>query len=634
LDLVARIRLLKQLDWGHFVGSSPLFRLRILSRNGAFQRSLRILTKRDHFRLGIISVLQVGTSLLDLIGVAVVGLLATLAVRGVQSKSADGPLGSILDFLQIGSSTLQVQAAILGLIACTLLIAKTIISMLFTRRILKFLSRRAAGISSDVTGKLFSQPITKVREMSSQETVYALGYGVSSIMLGVIGTSVSLVADVSLLVIMSVGLFFIDPEVAIGTILYFSVVLWILYKFMSLRAVDLGKQNWDLSVDADKSVVETLSTYKELYPRNSRAFFVRQISETRLKLADVTAEIQFQPNISKYVLETSVVLGAIGLAATQFVLKDAALASATLAMFLTAGARIAPAILRVQQGGLMIRNSLGTSQLTLNLIESLRDTHGLPEYIEPKNFAHVGFVGHVEISELELKFNEDEDPILSNVNLQIEANKMYAIVGPSGAGKTSLIDTFLGIVEPTRGRIEISSHTPIEAYRKWPGAISYVPQEIAIINDSLRNNILLGFNSNLVGTDTFDAVLEASGLRGVVDNLASGLDTLLGNSGIQLSGGERQRLGIARALITNPKLLILDEATSSLDAQGEASISEALKKIKGSITVVLIAHRLSTVREADSVVYLNKGKIVATGTFEQVRNTVSDFDVQAQLMGL
>jgi ABC-type multidrug transport system fused ATPase/permease subunit len=403
---------------------------------------------------------------------------------------------------------------------------------------------------------------------------------------------------------------------------------------MSLRAVDLGKQNWNLSVAADKGVVETLSTYKELYPRNSRAFFVRQISETRLKLADVTAEMQFQPNISKYVLETSVVLGAIGLAATQFVLKDAALASATLAMFLTAGARIAPAILRVQQGSLMIRNSFGTSQLTLKLIESLKDTYGLPEYVEPKNFVHAGFLGHAEISELELKFDDDETPILSNVNLRIETNKMYAIVGPSGSGKTSLIDTFLGIVEPTRGRVEISSHTPIEAYRKWPGAISYVPQEIAIINDSLRNNILLGFNSKLVDSETFDAVLEASGLRGLVDNLASGLDTLLGNGGIQLSGGERQRLGIARALITNPKLLILDEATSSLDAQGEASISEALKKIKGSITVVLIAHRLSTVREADSVVYLNKGKIVATGTFDQVRNKVSDFDVQAQLMGL
>ena len=155
--------------------SSPLLRLRILSRDSAFQRSLRILTKRDHIRLGIVAALQMGTSLLDLIGVAVVGLLATLAVRGVQSKSADGPLGSILDFLQIGSSTLQVQAAVLGFIACALLILKTVISMVITRRVLKFLSRRAAGMSSTLTGKLFSQPITKVREMSSQETVYALG---------------------------------------------------------------------------------------------------------------------------------------------------------------------------------------------------------------------------------------------------------------------------------------------------------------------------------------------------------------------------------------------------------------------------------------------------------------------------
>lgn len=613
---------------------SPLFRMRILSRDGAFQRSLRILTTRDHIRLGIVATLQMATSLLDLIGVAVVGLLATLAVRGVQSKSADGPLGSILDFLQIGSSTLQVQAAVLGFIACTLLILKTVISMVITRRVLKFLSRRAAGMSSTLTGKLFSQPITKVRKMSSQETVYALGYGVSSIMLGVIGTSISLVADVSLLVVMSIGLFYIDPEVATGTILYFSFILWLLYRFMSLRAVDLGKQNWNLSVLADKGVVETLSTYKVLYPRNNRAFYVGKISETRFQLADVTAEMQFQPNISKYVLETSVVLGSIGLAATQFVLKDAAQASATLAMFLTAGARIAPAILRVQQGSLMIRNSLGTSSLTLKLFESLKISNGLPDYKAPKNFAHEGFLGHAQISELDLKFENDNELILRDINLQINVNKMYAIVGPSGAGKTSLVDALLGIVEPTKGKIEISSHSPIDAFQKWPGAVAYVPQDIAIINDTLKNNILLGFNEDLVSTEKFNEVLVASGLLGFVANLSSGLDTLIGNGGYQLSGGERQRLGIARALISDPKMLVLDEATSSLDAQGEASISESLKSIKGSITIVLIAHRLSTVRAADTVVYLDKGKIVCTGTFEHVRNCVSDFDAQAQLMGL
>jgi ABC-type multidrug transport system fused ATPase/permease subunit len=303
-------------------------------------------------------------------------------------------------------------------------------------------------------------------------------------------------------------------------------------------------------------------------------------------------------------------------------------------MFLTAGARIAPAILRVQQGSLMIRNSLGTSQLTLKLFESLKDTIELPEDTESVDFTHQGFSGAATVSELGLKLGEHGDSILRNINLSFEANKIYAIVGPSGAGKTSLIDVFLGIIEPTTGLIEISSHTPIETFQKWPGAVSYVPQEIAIINGSLRSNILLGYNEDSVGKDDLDMALETSGLKVVIENLASGLDTLLGNGGIQLSGGERQRLGIARALVTKPKLLILDEATSALDAQGEAAISEALKNLKGSITIILIAHRLTTVREADSVIYLNKGKIIATGTFDQVRNSVSDFDAQADLMGL
>lgn len=611
-----------------------LMNFKVLGSDTAYGMSLRVLHKRDHSRLAIVAILQVGASILDLLGVAVVGLLASLAVRGVQSRSTEGLLGSILDFLQIGSFSLQVQAAILGAVACILLVSKTFISMFFTRRMLKFLSRRAATISSTLTGKLFSQPISKVRELTSQETVYALGYGVSSIVLGVIGTSIVLVADVSLLIIMGIGLFYIDPEVAMGSAIYFGLILWFLHRTMSVRATDFGTQNWNLTVEADKNVVEMLATYKELYPRNSRAYFVRRISETRIKLAEVTAEMQFQPSISKYVLESSVVFGAITLAATQFVFKDAALATATLAMFLTAGARIAPAILRVQQGTLMIRNSLGSSKSTLKLFESMKQTQELSEYIEPKDFAHVGFLGEAMISELELKFDDYDTSVLSNINLRIEVNKMYAIVGPSGSGKTSLIDALLGIVKPTNGRIEISSHAPVEAFEKWPGAVSYVPQEVAIINDSIRNNILLGYKSDLISSEEFDNVLAISGLRSVVDNMPLGLETLLGSGGIQLSGGERQRLGIARALITSPKLLVLDEATSSLDAQGEASISEALKNVKGSITIVLIAHRLSTVRAADSVVYLDKGKIISTGTFEQVRNSVSDFDAQAQLMGL
>jgi ABC-type multidrug transport system fused ATPase/permease subunit len=209
-----------------------------------------------------------------------------------------------------------------------------------------------------------------------------------------------------------------------------------------------------------------------------------------------------------------------------------------------------------------------------------------------------------------------------------------AFVGPSGAGKTTIIDVLLGVLIPDTGSVMISDLPPLLAVAKWPGAVSYVPQDVVLASGTIRENVGLGYPLETATNELISAAIKVAHLDKFVEELPFGLETQVGERGSKISGGQRQRLGIARAMFTRPHLLVLDEATSALDGVTEASISAAIHALRGSTTVVLIAHRLSTVRNADIVVYLADGKIEAVGSFDEVRSRVPDFDTQAKLMGM
>ena len=208
------------------------------------------------------------------------------------------------------------------------------------------------------------------------------------------------------------------------------------------------------------------------------------------------------------------------------------------------------------------------------------------------------------------------------------------MVGPSGAGKTTLVDLILGVLRPDEGEIKLSGHSPSVAIETWPGALAYVPQDVMISNGTVRNNVALGFPIEEATNELVNDALRIGQLIEFVEQLPEGLDTYVGDRGTRISGGQRQRLGIARAMFTKPHFLVLDEATSSLDGETEANISDSIQSMRGLVTVVMIAHRLSSVRHADVVLYLEAGEILASGTFEEVRNKIPNFDKQAQLMGL
>ena len=223
---------------------------------------------------------------------------------------------------------------------------------------------------------------------------------------------------------------------------------------------------------------------------------------------------------------------------------------------------------------------------------------------------------------------------MDGVSFTVTPGETLAFVGPSGAGKTTIIDILLGVLEPQMGEVLISGKSPAEASRIWPGAIAYVTQDIAIASGTIRENVALGYPREVATDDLVLNALRVAGLDTFVQSLKDGIDTVVGERGTKISGGQRQRLGIARAMFTKPALLVLDEATSALDGETELQVSDAIRTLRGSTTVILIAHRLSTVRDADKVVYMADGIIIASGTFDEVRSQVPDFDRQAVLMGL
>ena len=552
----------------------------------------------------------------------------------MQSRQPGNRVDAALKILHLHNSEFQVQVAVLACLATFFLVCRTIFSALFMRRILFFLSRRGAHLSASLVSRLLSRSLIDLQKMTNQETLFSVTTGVTTVTNGVLGVAVALVSDGSLLLVMSVGLFIVDPLMALSTFLVFLCIGFLMYRLLHQRANTLGRKSADLSVKSNEKVFEVLNSYRESVVRNRRNFYAREIGKLRLEMANTDAELSFMPNISKYVIETTVVLGALIISGVQFGLRDAAHAVATLAVFLAAGSRIAPAVLRLQQGALAIRSNLGSARLTLELIDSLGESKPSEEVSDNLELVHSGFVGSIEISNVSFKYPLATETALNGIDLRIKEGSTVALVGPSGAGKTSIVDVLLGVLSPDSGKVLISGLEPSATVSRWPGAISYVPQDVIVTNGSIRENVSLGFPVSVATDELVMEALKLAQADDFVSALPMGMDTSVGDRGTKLSGGQRQRIGIARALFTRPKLLVLDEATSSLDGQTESDISQAIQGLKGSVTVVMIAHRLATVLNADQVIYMDKGRIIAQGTFEEVRRAVPDFDAQAKLMGL
>jgi ABC-type bacteriocin/lantibiotic exporter with double-glycine peptidase domain len=492
-------------------------------------------------------------------------------------------------------------------------------------------------MSANLTSNLFKKSFTDIKQHGSQKLIYSLTYGVDRITVGVLATSVALIADFALLLVLLVGLFFVNPLMTLILLTALSVVATSLYLALKNKNKKLAILTAKYTISSSNKIFEAVGSYRELLLRGKRQFFAEGVGSARMSQADANANSTYLANINKYILEASVLLIALLIAGIQFLLSNALRSVATLTLFFAAISRIAPAVFRIQQNLLTIKSALGEAKPTLDLINSLQlsvNTSNNEKEVEIVPVIHDGFLGAVVIKDLCFKYPGSDNHAVQDVSVHLHFGKYIAIVGPSGAGKSTFVDLLLGLHYPSSGSAQISGLDAIDAIERWPGAIGYVPQEIQLVSGSIIENVLLGFKDNIENRIHVVNALKKAELNEYLGTNEIILDLNIGDEGGKLSGGQRQRIGIARALLTNPKILVMDEATSSLDAQTESNISKTINNIKDECLVIVVAHRLATVRSADLVIYMQDGQVKAEGSFDEVRKLVPDFDSQAQLMGL
>lgn len=594
---------------------------------------LTLLSRRDRILLIAVISVTLLLAILDLLGVLLIGVIGSLSITGISTGQMGDRVSRVIQFLTLDKFELESQVIAIGLIAATLLIAKTLLSLVLVRKTLFFMARRAAAMSSDLVKRYFTIPVSSINRRSAQNSIYALTSGVNSIMVGVIGAGIALISDIALLIVMSAGLFLIDPITTIGAATIFGVLAIFLYKVMNKKMQRLGEQQGALHIESAQRIYEAIHSYRELLVRDRRAFYAEQIGKLRHKLADGSAMVGFMSNISKYVLEITLVFSSLMLAYYQFSTSTAFRAIATITVFVAASTRIIPAILRLQQGLLGMKVSLAEAKPTISLIQELYQIQTQDFQTQGLSRNHPDFKPQVIASNISFSYDSNRE-ILKKVDFQAEPGEFIAIVGGSGAGKTTLVDVVLGALDAQTGTVEISGLHPRSTFARWPGAVSYVPQDSAVIEGTIKENLGLGFLASDIEDEYCWDSLKTARLEDFVVSLPNKLETFVGDRGFRLSGGQRQRLGIARALMTSPKLLILDEATSSLDGLTEFEISEALRGLKGEITLIVIAHRLSTVVNADRIYFLEAGSVRGVGTFEDLKTKHPEFLTQAELMGL
>ncbi|WP_294603174.1 ABC transporter ATP-binding protein [uncultured Rothia sp.] len=587
---------------------------------------IRILFPGKKFYLLVLNIIGLfAVSLLEMLGVALVLPLVNLAMGAPR----EGFILEVSNFF--GNPDTPSLILIFGVALVAAFVFKGVFSLIIRRWSLGFIATQQSSVSVTLLNRYIREPYLDHRKRGAAPIYNAVNdvtsqtYG--SFVSGVLG----FIGDTLSIIVLMVMLLIVMPVPALLAMTYFGLASFILQSILKRKNREQGEIVLTATKGAWNAMIEAVDGFREIRMYGMTDRYMYRYQEKRIDAVNASMRNAFLFDFPKYTLEIIFVIGIAALLAFMSATQGAD-GTGYLVLFAGACVRILPNYTRMVASLGSIRAGEHACDTLLEEIKHLTPEERMfklpAKPVVPEGHAYINKTiepVNIQVDNLSFQYPDGDKPVLNNITLDIPMGSSIAFVGGSGSGKTTLIDLILGLFAPTQGQVLQNGESILKDLPGWHQRIGYVPQDVFIADSTVLEAVAFGLEPHEIDVERVKYCLEVAALTEVVASLEKGLDTKLGYNATRLSGGQKQRLGIARALYRNPSVLILDEATSALDNETEHKITKTIERISKDITVIIVAHRLSTVRNVDQLVYLSNGRIANQGTFTEVQQANAEF---------
>jgi ATP-binding cassette, subfamily B, bacterial PglK len=586
------------------------------------RRGWAVVQPPERKRLRLVAVYGVAIAGLDTVALVLIYALINL----LNDQGVSGVAGKLVDALGVGQSDRYHAALVLLAITAALFVARSLLSVFGLWLTLGAANAAQADLITRLLIGHARAPQLLRLERNSSETLRTIMSSVDQVISGIVFSSVLLAANIAVAVAVAIGLILSSPVVAAAVTVYFVVIALAWARGVRGALATRGRRVQELYAERYQLVLQGISAAKELQLRGRSLFYAEGAAERTRGINTATRGAAVANGSLRYLLETALVIGAVLVVAVAGFTDGRAAALPAVGLVLAGSFRLLPALNQI----LFLNNQVQYNGPAVELVEQELETFGafatertagdVDRVVAPHAFER-----ELRLEEVTFQYPTRDEPALRDVAFSIKAGESFGIVGPTGSGKSTLLDVALGMLEPASGTISLDGQPLPQLRDAWQRSIGYVPQDVYLVDDTLRANVALGWYGDEIDEARVGEAVHLAGLDDVVAGLPNGVETIVGERGVRLSGGQRQRVGLARALYTRPTVLVLDEATSNLDQATERRIVETLAALQGGVTMIVVTHRQASVRFCDRLLYLDRGRVRALGSFDEIRAAVPEF---------
>tara|TARA_A100001015_G_scaffold319434_1_gene442292 strand:+ start:15520 stop:17346 length:1827 start_codon:yes stop_codon:yes gene_type:complete len=578
-----------------------------------------LLQPNEKKKLFILLIFNIILAFLDMIGVAsIMPFMAVLSDPGIIETN------SLIKNLYLALGTYGVETAqhfliILGITVFMLLILSLSFKALTTYLQLRFALNCQLNLAKHLTKHYLSQTYSWFLNRNSSDLGKTILSESSSIINGGIVPLLNLTTQATLTLALIILLIIATPKIALTTVIILGVVYSLVYISVRKKIIYSGLQRFKTNQLRFKVLSEAFGAIKQIKVSGLEDIYMKRFNEPSNIFVQSMILVQLLALLPRYALE-AVAFGGLLLASIYLIDESGTISKSLpiLSLYALAGYRIMPALQQIYSAITQLIHSKPAIDSVYNDLSSYKEKI---KKTSDNKIQTLKFNNKISIKNVSYSYNNSLDPALKNINLEIPFRATIGIVGATGSGKSTLVDIILGLLDIKNGKLEVDGQEINNSNRRtWQRSVGYVPQHIYLADDTVAANIAFGSNATNLNQKAVEEASKIANLHDFIMNeLPQKYETKVGERGVRLSGGQRQRIGIARSLYNKPKLLVLDEATSSLDNMTERAVMEAVRELQKKITIILIAHRLTTVEECDKIFLLNKGELKGQGTYHELK---------------